>query len=81
MEKNELKNIDKETKLKNSDLKVAKDSINEGNMKLQKALKENKLSRKSVQETQTLINMGINFKCKAEEEIKQLDNTRRKLSK
>ena len=44
--------MDKEPKLKDSDLKVAKDSIYEGNMKLPKALKESKLSRKVIQEAQ-----------------------------
>ena len=61
----------KEVKLK---LKVAEDSINEGNMKLKKALKESKLSRKDIQDAQSLIDMGIEHKCNVEEEIKKLDN-------
>ena len=44
--------MDKEPKLKNSDLKVAKYSSYEGNMKLPKALKESKLSRKDIEEAQ-----------------------------
>lgn len=43
---NELEIIDKETKLKNSYLKVTENSVNERNMKLQEALKQSKLSRK-----------------------------------
>ena len=50
--KDELGKMYKEPKLKDSDLKVAKDSIYEGNMELPKALKESKLSRKVIQEAQ-----------------------------
>ena len=60
--------------MKNSDLKVAEDSINERNMKIQKAHKESKLSRKDMQEAELLIYMGNECKRKVEEEVKQLDN-------
>lgn len=60
--------------MKNSVLKIAEDSINEENMKLQKVLKENKLSRKDIQEAQSLIDMYIKHKRKIEEKAKQRDN-------
>lgn len=60
--------------MKNSVLKIAEDSINEENMKLQKVLKENKLSRNDIQETQSLIDMYIKHKRKIEEKAKQRDN-------
>lgn len=60
--------------MKNSVLKIAGDSINEENMKLQKVLKENKLSRNDIQETQSLIDMYIKHKRKIEEKAKQRDN-------
>ena len=43
------KEINKKVKLK---LKVAENSINEGNMKLQKGLRESKLFKKGIQEAQ-----------------------------
>lgn len=60
--------------MKNSVLKIAGDSINEENMKLQKVLKENKLSRKDIQEAQLLMDMYIKHKRKIEEKAKQRDN-------
>lgn len=60
--------------MKNSVLKIAEDSINEENMKLQKVLKENKLSRKDIQEAQSLMDMYIKHKRKIEEKAKQRDN-------
>ena len=60
--------------MKNSVLKIAEDSINEENMKLQKVLKENKLSRKDIQEAQLLMDMYIKHKRKIEEKAKQRDN-------
>lgn len=50
--------------MKNSDLKAAQGRINEGNMKLQKALKGIKLSKKDIQEAQSLTDMGIERKHK-----------------
>lgn len=60
--------------MKNSVLKIAEDSINEENMKLQKVLKENKLSRKDIQEAQSLMDMYIKHKRKIEKKAKQRDN-------
>lgn len=60
--------------MKNSVLKIAEDSINEENMKLQKVLKENKLSRKDIQEAQSLMDMYIKHKRKIEVKAKQRDN-------
>ena len=60
--------------MKNSVLKIAEDSINEENMKLQKVLKESKLSRKDIQEAQSLMDMYIKHKRKIEEKAKQRDN-------
>lgn len=67
--------------MKNSVLKIAEDSINEENMKLQKVLKQNKLSRNDIQETQSLIDMYIKHKRKIEEKAKQRDSKKRKLLK
>ena len=43
-------------------------------MKLQKVLKENKLSRKDIQEAQSLMDMYIKHKRKIEVKAKQRDN-------
>lgn len=67
--------------MKNSVLKIAEDSINEENMKLQKVLKENKLSRQDIQEAQLLMDMYIKHKRKIEEKAKQRDSKKRKLLK
>ena len=79
--KSELENIDTKMKVKNSELQVAYDSINEGKMKLQKVLKEGKLCRKDIPEAPSLIDMGTERKHKVEEEIKQLDNKKQILLK
>ena len=78
--KNELVYIDKEIQLKTGDLKVAEDRISEGNLKLQKALRETKLSRKDIQEAQSLIDMGIERKRKVEEDLVQLNKKRKLLN-
>ena len=51
-----------ELSLHETNLKVAEEAIGEGNIKLQKALADNKLSRKKSQKAQAMIDMSLERK-------------------
>lgn len=76
---NEIASIDIELEQTKGQLQAASEILESGNSKLQDALQNSKLDRKSLQSAQSKINIGIEMKRKAEDRIQQLRNKKLKL--
>ena len=76
-----LSNAEAEIKIKKVVISVAEESIQEGNKKLQKQLKQSKISRNEIQKAQSMIDMGLSRKRCLSTELEELQKEKAKLLK
>ena len=76
-----LSNVEAETKIKESGISVAEESIQEGNEKLQNQLKQSKISRNEIQKAKSMIDMGLSHKPCLSTELEELQKEKAKLLK
>ena len=76
-----LSNAEAEIKIKKVFISVAEGSIQEGNKKLQKQLKQSKISRNEIQKAQSMIDMGLSRKRCLSTELEELQKEKAKLLK
>ena len=76
-----LSNAEAEIKIKKVFISVAEESIQEGNKKLQKQLKQSKISRNEIQKAQSMIDMGLSRKRCLSTELEELQKEKAKLLK
>ena len=77
----ELQLIDEQLKMKENGIKVALETVEEGNKNLEKELATPKSSKGKMQQAQSMISMGLERKRKLEEEIKELEVEKAKVAK
>ena len=77
----ELPLIDKQLKMKENSIKVALETVEEGNKNLEKELAAPKSSKGKMQQAQLMISVGLERKRKLEEEIKELEVEKAKVTK
>ena len=80
-QKQKIDELELELSSQKFSMKVAEESIKEGNVKLQNALLEKKLSREKIQEAQAMIDTGLDRKCCIEKNIGEIFQKKSKLSK
>ena len=73
-----ISNVEAETE---SGVSVAEESIQEGNEKLQKQLKQSKISCNEIQKTRSMINMALCRKRYLSTELEELQQEKAKLLK
>ena len=73
--------IESDSKIKKSGISVVKESIQEGNEKLQSQLKQSKFSRNEIQRAQSMIDMGLHLKRCLSIELEDLKKEKTKLLK
>ena len=76
-----LSNAEAEIEIKKVVISVAEESIQEGNKKLQKQLKQSKISRNEIQKAQSMIDMGLSRKRCLSTELEELQKEKAKLLK
>ena len=76
-----LSNAEAEIKIKKVVISVVEESIQEGNKKLQKQLKQSKISRNEIQKAQSMIDMGLSRKRCLSTELEELQKEKAKLLK
>ena len=77
----ELQLIDEQLKMKENGIKVALETVEEGNKNLEKELAAPKSSKGKMQQAQSMTSMGLERKRKLEEEIKELEVEKAKVAK
>ena len=76
-----LSNAEAEIEIKKVVISVAEESIQEGNKKLQKQLKQSKISRNEIQKAQSMIDMGLSRKRCLSTELEELQKEKAKVLK